>query len=540
MPTVGGELGKRLDEMIVKALGMNSYEMAEERILMMEEAWELLPDGKYEYDESFHFVSFILESAIMIHDKERLLKWKDRVLLTSPQRADSGEKEMWVGRVNYVLGDMEAALAYMDIARKKSGGRCFWPDDKVYKEFYKNAIKNGQKPKLPEQNNKEATVSEKKEAVISAKAKTFINKKNKKIWQIEITDTGFLTCLNHGKVKETVCKNEFDIRSKSASAMRTQMKKGFIYQNSEAAAFEPISQVWVTDSYTGFMPIGANKLQDNFYVVGVEKEFVDEYVLHMMPTGEIVNKFSLGEQRLSYNVVLQGKEQLYMNNSYRLEHLNTLSGELTMLSDTLNSQRMILDGNGKLVLYYDGEKLVLSDGEISVWEKAISFEKNDTHHFSYYCFGTISGNGRYILYRCSAEGYYLVDVTEKTEHLIENEALIAFFLWNSEYVAIGDKYYSVKDASVQNEELLPFPLPYKTQYPTKNIGVISNGKYMAVRENCWEMIPKKGVQIWDCEKMELLATIRDEFIVKDFSMAFAGKNLVIFSDYGVVSVYRLE
>lgn len=121
----------------------------------------------------------------------------------------------------------------------------------------------------------------------------------------------------------------------------------------------------------------------------------------------------------------------------------------------------------------------------------------------------------------------MVDVETKTEQLIENKALIAFFLWNNEYVAIGDKYYSVKDAAVQDEEPLPFPLPYKTDYPTKNIGVISNGKYMAVRENCWEMIPKKGVQIWDCERMELLTTIRDEFIVKDFSMAFAGKNQYI-------------
>lgn len=134
----------------------------------------------------------------------------------------------------------------------------------------------------------------------------------------------------------------------------------------------------------------------------------------------------------------------------------------------------------------------------------------------------------------------MVDVAAKTEHLIENKALIAFFLWNNEYVAIGDKYYAVKDGSLQSQELLPFPLPYKTEYPTRNIGVISNGKYMAVRENCWEMVPKKGVQIWDCENMELLATIRDEFILKNFSMAFAGKNLVIYSDNGVVSVYKLE
>lgn len=117
---------------------------------------------------------------------------------------------------------------------------------------------------------------ENRELIIGPNAKTLVNPDTGKIWQVEITETGFLTCLNHGKIKETVCKDDFDIRSKSASAIRAQMKKGFVYRNPEAAPFEAISQVLITNSYTGFMPIGANAFQDDFYVLGVEKDFVDE------------------------------------------------------------------------------------------------------------------------------------------------------------------------------------------------------------------------------------------------------------------------
>lgn len=370
--------------------------------------------------------------------------------------------------------------------------------------------------------------------------KHFTNIENGKDWWIEITDTGFLTCLNNGKVKETICKSDYEIKSKSASAMRAQMKKGFVYKNVDAAPFEVISHVYVTDGYTGFMPIGASENRDDFFVVGFKKDIEEEFAINIMPTGEILNRISLGKNRLSYNIRLSENDKLYLNNNYRLECLNTLSGELTFISDTLYGQKMILDGNGKLVLYYDGEKLVLSDGNKAIWEKEVDFEKNESYHFTYYCFGVISRDGKYFLYRCNVDGYYLVDVENNTEKFIENKALNPFFIWNSEYFVIGDKYYSVKDASSIDEELLPFKLPYMDNFPKKESVVISNGKYIAMREKCHELNPGDGVEIWDCETMKLLTTIKDEFIVRNFSMAFAGNNLVVYSDYGVVSVYRIE
>lgn len=138
MPKLEVELTKKLEDIIVKTILMISGNESKEAIGILEEAWELIPDGKYEYDESFHIVAGILEAAIKINDKECIAKWKDKVLLADPERADGGEKEMWVGRAEYTLGEFEKAREYMKIANEKSRGRCFWPEDTVYKNFFFN------------------------------------------------------------------------------------------------------------------------------------------------------------------------------------------------------------------------------------------------------------------------------------------------------------------------------------------------------------------------------------------------------------------
>lgn len=138
MPKLEVELTKKLEDIMVKTISMISGDESKEAINILEEAWELIPEGKYEYDESFHIVEGILEAAIKINDKERIKKWKDKILIVSPRRADSGEKEMWVGRAEYTLGEFEKAREYMKIANEKSRGRCFWPEDTVYKNFFFN------------------------------------------------------------------------------------------------------------------------------------------------------------------------------------------------------------------------------------------------------------------------------------------------------------------------------------------------------------------------------------------------------------------
>ena len=136
MACVEGILGEKIEEIIEQSSKMIYSDSSSEAINLLEEAWGLLPDEKYEYDESFHIVAYILEAAIKTDNKECLLKWSDKVLLADPERYDCGEKEMWVGRANYVLGNYDKAREFIEIANKKSGGRCFRPKDKIYKDFF--------------------------------------------------------------------------------------------------------------------------------------------------------------------------------------------------------------------------------------------------------------------------------------------------------------------------------------------------------------------------------------------------------------------
>ena len=56
--------------------------------------------------------------------------------------------------------------------------------------------------------------------------KTFLNPTTNKQWRIELDGHTIRTCLNGGKVKEILCDSAFQVKSKAASAMMGQMRKG--------------------------------------------------------------------------------------------------------------------------------------------------------------------------------------------------------------------------------------------------------------------------------------------------------------------------
>ena len=85
--------------------------------------------------------------------------------------------------------------------------------------------------------------------------KTFLNPATNKQWRIEIDGHTIRTCLNGGKVKEILCDSAFQVKSKAASAMMGQMRKGFVYQNPDAAV------------EAGAVPSVCRKGQQRFYAL---------------------------------------------------------------------------------------------------------------------------------------------------------------------------------------------------------------------------------------------------------------------------------
>lgn len=139
MAYVDGDLGRKIQALMDKSDNQYNDGQYIEAIHSLEEAWELLPSEKNEYDESFLIVWGILTTAIQAKNVDAMNKWVDKIFDADPARVDSGEREMWAGRVAYESGNLDQAKEYFTIANKKSRGRCFGNKDMEYKKFFKNS-----------------------------------------------------------------------------------------------------------------------------------------------------------------------------------------------------------------------------------------------------------------------------------------------------------------------------------------------------------------------------------------------------------------
>lgn len=135
MAYVPGETGKYIQELMDKSNSEWDNNDFEKSVTLLEQAWEVLPEPKEIYDESFLIIWGILEISIQINDFERMKKWVDFIFVTDPERRDTGERDLWAGKVAYETSDFTKAKSYFKIAHKKSGGRCFGPGDEKYLNF---------------------------------------------------------------------------------------------------------------------------------------------------------------------------------------------------------------------------------------------------------------------------------------------------------------------------------------------------------------------------------------------------------------------
>ena len=136
--------------------------------------------------------------------------------------------------------------------------------------------------------------------------KTFINSATNKQWCIEIDGLTIRTCLNGGKVKELLCDSAFQVKSKAASAMMGQMRKGFVYQNQNAAFGEAQCHRFVGKDSNGFMPLATALTRDYFFLTRVVGDFEDEILYHFDGNGEIIETISLGAKRMLFVPIAGG------------------------------------------------------------------------------------------------------------------------------------------------------------------------------------------------------------------------------------------
>lgn len=110
--------------------------------------------------------------------------------------------------------------------------------------------------------------------------KNLYQPRHKQTVRIEIDGHTVRTCPHGGKVKELLCNSDFQVKNKAVSAMMSQMRKGFVYQNPNAAFGEAQCHRFVGKDSNGFMPLAASIKRDDFFLTRVIGDFEDEILYH--------------------------------------------------------------------------------------------------------------------------------------------------------------------------------------------------------------------------------------------------------------------
>lgn len=363
--------------------------------------------------------------------------------------------------------------------------------------------------------------------------KIFQNPSTSKQWRIEIDGQTIRICLDGGKIKEFQCDSEYQVKSKAASAMMGQMRKGFIHQNLEASIGEARCHRYVGKDCNGFMPLATTYTQDDFFLTRVVGDFEDETLYHFDGNGAILEKISLGSKRMTFEQVFCPNDTLLLNNNYLLQQFSLRTHELTCFANKKNSMKTMLDVSGDLVLWYTGEEIVIFDfvNNTEVWRETLKCKKSKDPNFSYYCFGMLSPQQSKAAYRVTEGEYVLVDLKSGQKVTISNEGYHPFFSPDDQCFSVGGKFYQTQTGE---EVSNPFPFSVTEELSfTDTCTVRTRDSLMAVQQDRG----RSPIEVWETSSGQLLATIDDPFVVRQTNFAFTKSGLVLHTDYGAMSIY---
>lgn len=138
MAILQSPIKEKFESLINKSNELFNNSNYNESIMLLEEAWDLLPNPKGIYSESYHLVKDIIDTCFILNDFNKAKEWSEKIFLTGFMRIDAGEKEFISGKVAYELGDLWLAKEFFSIANKKSEGRCFEDEDIKYLKCFKS------------------------------------------------------------------------------------------------------------------------------------------------------------------------------------------------------------------------------------------------------------------------------------------------------------------------------------------------------------------------------------------------------------------
>ncbi len=138
MATLEQEIKTKVEKLIDKAMSDFNPDDIKSTISTLEKAWDLLPEPKTKWNESFLVSKYITHVYFNANKLENALEWAKTFNESDPGR-DYGESEFMLAKVQFKLDKKDQALKNFEIADKKSDGRV-WKGEKdmEYFKFYKS------------------------------------------------------------------------------------------------------------------------------------------------------------------------------------------------------------------------------------------------------------------------------------------------------------------------------------------------------------------------------------------------------------------
>lgn len=132
MPELEKNIQERIDKLIDEGDKVYNQGNIKGAINYLKEAWEIFPDSKFCYPESYHVANYITLLSMEVKDFETAKEWALVTQKCHPERGDIVEKEFLIGQVAFESGDLKEAYKYFKLADEISKGLCFQGEDSKY------------------------------------------------------------------------------------------------------------------------------------------------------------------------------------------------------------------------------------------------------------------------------------------------------------------------------------------------------------------------------------------------------------------------
>lgn len=129
-------VSQQIDELVFlssQEWRLNNYNKA---LNLLEEAWDMLPEDKLEYFESYVIACGYIENAISLKDQTLLGEWITILLNSCPDADVQGEREFIAAKAAYELADYESSLKFFLLAQKNGFELQFDINDEKYEDFF--------------------------------------------------------------------------------------------------------------------------------------------------------------------------------------------------------------------------------------------------------------------------------------------------------------------------------------------------------------------------------------------------------------------